>query len=90
MSEEKLKEIYYNPKTGFLSLTKLWQIVKEAIPVSYNDVKKILEQQKTYELTKQIVKPKEFSNVYADHLVQSTQLDIMIYDIFQFDNYKYV
>ena len=88
---EKLKEIYYNPKTGFLYLTELWQRVKEeGIPVSYGDVKKFLEQQKPYELTKQVVKPKEFSNVYADHILQSTQLDIMIYDRYQFHNYKYV
>ena len=56
---DKLKSLYYNPKTGFLSLTKLWERVKEeGIPLSYNDVKRFLEQQKPYELTKQVVKPK--------------------------------
>ena len=59
MSEEKLKAIYYNPKIGFLSLKKLWERVKEEnIPVSYNDVRKFLEQQKPYELHKQVKKPK--------------------------------
>jgi hypothetical protein len=88
---DRLREIYYNTKTGFLSLNKLWQRVKEeGIPLSQNDVKRFLEQQKPYELTKQVVKPKEFSNVYADHVLQSTQLDIMIYDRFEFHHYKYV
>ena len=42
MSEEKLKALYYDPKKGFLPLTKLWQRVKEdKIPLSYNDVRKI-------------------------------------------------
>ena len=59
MSEDKLKQVYYNSKTGFLSLKKLWERVKEeGIPVSYNDVRKFLEKQKTYQLTKQITKPK--------------------------------
>ena len=81
MSEDKLKSIYYNPKQGFLSLTKLWKKVKEEnIPLSYNDVRKWLEQQKTYQLNKQVKKPKEFRNVYADHPLQSVQIDIMIYD----------
>ena len=57
-SDEKSKALYYNPKQGFLSLNKLWKRAKEeGIAVSYNDVKKIHEQQKTYELTKQVKKP---------------------------------
>jgi len=40
---EKLKALYYNPKTGFLSLTKLWERVKEErIPLSYIDIKRFL------------------------------------------------
>ena len=57
MNEEKLKALYYNPKTGFLSFNKLWTRVKqEGIPVSQGDVKIFLEQQKPYELRKQVKK----------------------------------
>src|SRR5271157_5201789 len=91
MSEAKLKEIYYNPKEGFLSLNKLWKKVKEKdIPVSYNDVKKFLEQQKAYALTKQVKRPKHFSNIYASHPLQCVQMDIMVYDRYQYHSYKYV
>ena len=91
MSEEKLKAIYYNPKSGFLSLEKLWKRVKEeTIPASYNDVRKFLEQQKPYELHKQVTRPKDFSNIYADHPLQCVQIDIMIYDRFAYHNYKYL
>ena len=89
--EDKLKELYYNPKTGFLSFNKLWQRVKEeGIPFSQNDVKRFLEQQKPYELHKQVVKPKELSNFYADHPLQCTYLDIMIYARNEIHNYKYI
>ena len=89
--EEKAKQLYLNPKSGFLSLPKLWKKIKEAnINISYNDLKKILEQQETYQLTKQVKKPKEFSNIIADHPLQCSQLDIMIYDRYQIHNYKYV
>ena len=72
MSEEKLKSLYYNPKEGFLSMTKLWRKVKEKnIPVSQLDVKRFLEQQKPYSLFKQVKKPEEFSNVLR---IQSTPI----------------
>ena len=72
-------------------MTKLWQNVKyENLGLSYNDVRKFIEQQKTYQLNKQVRKPKEFSNVYATSPLQCVQLDIMIYDIFAYHNYKYV
>ena len=91
MGEQKLKELYCNPKTGFLSLKKLWERVKEEnIGASYNDVRRFLEQQKPYEVYKQVQKPIEFSNVYAEYPLQSDQLDIMIYDRFAYHNYKYV
>ena len=52
--EEKAKKLYLQAKVGFLSLHKLWKKIKEAnINISYNDLKKILEQQETYQLTKQ-------------------------------------
>jgi hypothetical protein len=53
-------------------------------------LKKILEQQETYQINKQVKKPKEFSNVIADFPLQSVQLDICIYDRFQIHNYKYI
>ena len=57
--ENRLKELYYNPKSGFLSFNKLWARVKqEGIPLSQGDVKRFLERQKPYELTKQVKKPK--------------------------------
>ena len=63
---------------------------EENIGASYNDVRRFLEQQKPYEVYKQVQKPIEFSNVYAEYPLQSDQLDIMIYDRFAYHNYKYV
>ena len=53
--EEKAKQLYLNPKSGFLSLPKIWKKIQEAnIKISYEDLKKIFEQQETYQLTKQV------------------------------------
>ena len=53
-------------------------------------MKKFLERQETFQLTKQVKGQTEFSTVYADHPLQCVQIDIMIYDRFQYHNYNYV
>ena len=88
---DKLHDLYYNQKMGFLSMNKLWKrVTEEGIKLSYGDVERFLEQQQPYELHKQEVRPDEFSHIYADHLLQCVQMDVMIYDRFEFHNYKYV
>ena len=59
MSKKEVEETYYNTSKGFQSLNKLWKRLKdEKIDISFNDLKKILEQQETYQLNKQVKKPK--------------------------------
>ena len=59
VEEEKAKQLYFNPKSGFLSLNKLWKKIKAAnINLSYQDLKKIIEQQEVYQITKQVKRPK--------------------------------
>jgi hypothetical protein len=59
MIKKEVEEKYYTPSKGFQSLGKLWKRVQElGLKISYNDLKKILEQQETYQLNKQVRKPK--------------------------------
>ena len=59
-TQEEVEKVYYTPSKGFQSLNKqLWKrLQEEKIQISYNDLKKILEQQETYQLNKQVRKPK--------------------------------
>ena len=91
MSKKEIEETYYTTYKGFQPLSKLWKRVEElGLKISYNDLRKILEQQETYQINKQVRKPKEFSNVVANHPLESVQLDICIYDRFQLHKYKYI
>ena len=59
MSKKEVEETYYNASKGFQSLNKLWNRLKDdKIDIYFNDLKKILEQQETYQLNKQVKKPK--------------------------------
>ena len=89
--ETELKKLYHNPKYGYQSLSKFYQSVKEnGIQASYLDVKKFIESQKVSQITKQVRKTKEFSNVYSIRPLECVQLDICIYDSYQIHNYKYI
>lgn len=92
MSVEKaLEELYYQSGTVFLSRDKFWKKVKEeGINASYNDVKKFLEKQETYQINKPFKKPEEFSTIMAYFPLQCVQLDICVYDRFALHNYKYI
>jgi hypothetical protein len=89
--EEEVEDVYYNPRKGFLSLNKFYQRIKdEGIKISFNDLKKIIEQQTPYQLNRQVKKPKEFSTIYSPSPLSSTQADVMIYDRYQIHSYKYI
>ena len=47
-------------------------------------MKKILEQQESYQINKQDKKMKEFSSIVTDFPLQSVQMDIMVYDRYAF------
>ena len=89
--EEKLSELYYNPRTGFQTKRKLYQTARaNGIQVSEGDVQRFLEKQEVHQITKQVQKPKEFSTIYAPEPMSSVQTDVCIYDRYQIDGYKYI
>ena len=52
ITEEKLRELYYNPKEGFLPLKRLYAKAKaNGIQASLTDVRKFLEKQEVFEIT---------------------------------------
>ena len=62
---DKLHDLYYNQKLGYLSLNKLWKrVTEEGIKLSYGDVERFLEQQQPYELHKQEVRPGISSHIF--------------------------
>ena len=68
VEEEKAKQLYYSPSKGFLSLPKLWKKIKEAnTNLSFNDLKKILEQKEVYQITKQVKRQKS-SPMFSHHI----------------------
>src|SRR5690242_7929597 len=92
MSEKiDLSKFCYNPKLGYVSADKFYRKLKKlGVEISREDVDKFLGNQLTNQLNKNIQKPSEFNSINANHKLQSVQLDIMVYDRYEYHHYKYI
>ena len=90
-ANEKLRTLYYDPAKGYNSIDKFYKKAKEVIPgITLKNVVEFVEKQKTYQLNKESKKPKEFSSIIASAVGDNFQVDIMVYDRFELNKYKYI
>lgn len=91
LAEQLLKKIYYDPSAGFVSVNKLFKKLKEIEPsITYEQTKKFLEKQYTYQVNKDDKKPKEYASIIAPHPRANYQIDILVYDRYESNKYKYI
>lgn len=89
--DKELEKLYYNPKSGFTSSTKLYKKAKESnINVSQKDINDFLNNQAIYQIFKQPKKPTLFSTIVSNGIRDEYQMDIMVYDRYEFHKYKYI
>ena len=90
-NEELLKKYYYSPLTGFLSAQKLYQKLREdEIKIPLQEVSEFVDKQLSNQLTKQFKRPKHFNTINASKIRENYQLDIIIYDRYEFNKFKYI
>ena len=88
--EQALRDIYYNPKQGYLGITKLYEKARKTIPnVTLKEVIKFHNSQATNQLNKE-PKPQHFDTIVAFHPMECVQMDLMIYDRFMYKGFKYI
>lgn len=91
--EKKIKQMFYNPSTGYLSESKLYKKLHEAgIKVSHTTLHDFLIKQYTSQVNKQYKQPTklQFSKVLGFEPQNIYQIDIIVYDRYEFHNYKYI
>lgn len=83
----KLKDKYYDPKTGLISYSKF--IKKVNLPITNDKVKDFIENQEVHQLTRKpnIIK---FNSIYVPNPRDNYQIDLMNYDRYEYNNYKYI
>lgn len=86
---EGLKDLYYDPTTGFTGLVKFYKRIKEINPdITMTDIKGFLNRQYTFQINRQGVRPKFYRTILAKSPRDNYQMDIMVYDRYADGNYK--
>ena len=87
-----LKKLYYDPVSGFQSATKLYKKVREAgyKKLTLKQVQEWLNNQFTQQVHQQQERPKIFQTIISPEYGNNYQIDLMIYDRFEYRKYKYM
>ena len=85
-------EQWYDPNIGYIGPSKLWKKLSDDDKkgLNYNQFKNNLNNQYAYQLTKKFKKPKVFNTIYAHSPRDNYQIDIIVYDRYTYNNYKYI
>ena len=76
--EQGLRDIYYNPRTGYQSMERLYQKAKEdGLNVSRRVVRDWLRTQDTYTRYKPIVRKHKFQRTFVKDLADQVQMDLI-------------
>jgi hypothetical protein len=76
--EQELRDIYYNPKTGYQSVERLYQkALVEGLRVTRKQVKEWLKTQDTYTRYKPIVRRHKFRQTSVEYLGEQIQMDLV-------------
>ena len=76
--EQKLRDIYYDPSTGFQSAERLYQKAKDdGLSISRRIVKEWLKTQDTYTRHKPIVRKHKFQRTFVKDLADQIQMDLV-------------
>jgi hypothetical protein len=83
-----LRDLYYNPKSSvaFSGIDKIWQKIKEKIPVKLKEAKDFLQEQPTYTLHKRVIKKFTFRKTMVSYSDQQWQADLV--DMQKYKNYN--
>ena len=78
LTEQELRNIYYDPSEGYRSAEKLYQKAKEkGLNVSRKKVRDWLKTQDTYTRYKPIVRKHKYRKTYVKNLADQIQLDLV-------------
>ena len=75
--EQELRDLYYNPKTGYQSAERLYQKAKEGLKVSRKKVGEWLKTQDTFTMFKPIVRKHKFRKTFVKDLGDQLQMDLV-------------
>mgnify|MGYP001383686276 CR=1 FL=1 len=78
-------------KSGFLTIEKFKRYLrKNEYEFKVKDVKTFIDNQESTQISKKVVRPKEFNSVVAHKIRDNYEVDLMVYDRYEINGYSYV
>ena len=91
MSDALIRKYYYDPTTGFSSAEKLYRKLKPLdASITLKKIREFISKQLTAQVNKPIRKASEFSSIFSPNIGNNFQMDIMVYDRYAYNHYKYI
>ena len=90
-SDKELEKVFYNPLLGLTGLDKFYkklQLVNDK--VDYQTVKNFYDKQEVNQITTRTKRPSVYNTVKATYPGDIYELDIIIYDRYEYHKYKYI
>ena len=85
IKEQGLRDIYYNPKTGFQTPEKLYlRAISDGLKVTRSQVKKWINEQDTYTRYRQVFRKHKFRQTFVQTLGEQLQMDLV--DMTKYDD----
>lgn len=79
-----------NPRKGLFNVNKLYpKLLDEGYNINRKELLKIINSLLSYQLTQAQTKPK-YNQIYAPYVGFNYQIDILIYDRYEYHKYKYI
>lgn len=89
--EQKILDLYNDPAFGLQSREKFYRKVKKMFPeVSRKEIFRIVGDTEADQRTRQVKKPRHFNSIVSPMPRFSYQIDLMVYDRYEFHKYKYI
>jgi hypothetical protein len=87
----KVKKLFYDTKQGLVSFNKFYDKIKENnINITKKQAEEFYKNQEVNQVLKPINRPKIYNSIVANFPRDIFQMDIMIYDRYEYRHYKYI
>jgi acid phosphatase class B len=89
--EKIIKQFFYDPETGFTSAKDVYnKLIEAGYYVTQKQVKDFISKQETAQINKEYKKPTIYNTIISPAPRNNYQIDIIIYDRYEFNKYKYI
>jgi len=87
----ELKKLYYNPKTGLSNSKKFYLTAREnGLTFTHKQINDFVKKQNVDQVFKTVKRPKYFSTITVDGIRSEFQIDIIVYDRYEYHKYRYI